>query len=134
MRAVLRVSFGVMLAAAACTDDPVGKDPATAEALKPWYRQFCKRPCFHDDYLPTFNLPNVTLVDTKGRGVERITKQGVVANGREGLGGDGGHGAEGGEAVEDGGAGGLGGGGFVRGRWGGGRSARRSGSFRRGRK
>ena len=39
-------------------------DPATAEALKPWYRQFCKRPCFHDDYLPTFNRPNVTLVDT----------------------------------------------------------------------
>ena len=26
-------------------------DPATAEALKPWYRQFCKRPCFHDEYL-----------------------------------------------------------------------------------
>jgi|JI10StandDraft_1071094.scaffolds.fasta_scaffold44725_2 cation diffusion facilitator CzcD-associated flavoprotein CzcO len=61
----------------------VVRDPATAEALKPWYRQFCKRPCFHDDYLPTFNRPNVTLVDTQGRGVERITKQGVVANGRE---------------------------------------------------
>ena len=26
---------------------------ATAEALKPYYRQFCKRPCFHDEYLPT---------------------------------------------------------------------------------
>jgi cyclohexanone monooxygenase len=58
-------------------------DPATAEALKPWYRQFCKRPCFHDDYLPTFNRPNVSLVDTQGRGVERITKKGVIANGRE---------------------------------------------------
>ena len=61
----------------------VVKDPETAEALKPWYRPFCKRPCFHDDYLPTFNRPNVTLVDTRGRGVERITKRGVVANGRE---------------------------------------------------
>ena len=61
----------------------VVKDPATAEALKPWYRQFCKRPCFHDDYLPTFNRPNVSLVDTQGRGVERITKNGVIANGRE---------------------------------------------------
>jgi cyclohexanone monooxygenase len=58
-------------------------DPETAEALKPWYRQFCKRPCFHDDYLPTFNRPNVHLVDTNGKGVERITKTGVVANGRE---------------------------------------------------
>ncbi|HVM53704.1 MAG TPA: NAD(P)/FAD-dependent oxidoreductase, partial [Acidimicrobiales bacterium] len=42
------------------------QDPATAGALKPWYRQFCKRPCFHDEYLPTFNRPNVTLVDTDG--------------------------------------------------------------------
>ena len=59
------------------------RDPATAAKLKPWYRQFCKRPCFHDEYLPTFNRPNVTLVDTDGRGVERVTPRGVVANGRE---------------------------------------------------
>ncbi|MBV1687849.1 NAD(P)/FAD-dependent oxidoreductase [Novosphingobium sp. G106] len=58
-------------------------DPATAEALKPWYDRFCKRPCFHDGYLPTFNRPNVTLVDTRGEGVERITARGPVANGRE---------------------------------------------------
>lgn len=58
-------------------------DPATAEALKPWYRQFCKRPCFHDDYLDAFNRPNVTLVDTDGRGVDRITAAGIVANGVE---------------------------------------------------
>jgi cation diffusion facilitator CzcD-associated flavoprotein CzcO len=58
-------------------------DPATAEALKPYYRQFCKRPCFHDEYLDSFNRPNVTLVDTRGRGVERITKRGVVVDGRE---------------------------------------------------
>ncbi|BAN02402.1 flavin-containing monooxygenase [Ilumatobacter coccineus] len=58
-------------------------DPDTAEALKPWYRQFCKRPCFHDDYLDTFNRPSVSLVDTDGRGIDRITAGGVVANGVE---------------------------------------------------
>ena len=58
-------------------------DPATAEALKPYYRQFCKRPCFHDAYLQTFNLHNVQLVDTNGIGVDSITPNGVVANGKE---------------------------------------------------
>jgi cation diffusion facilitator CzcD-associated flavoprotein CzcO len=61
----------------------VVKDPATAEALKPWYRWLCKRPCFHDDYLESFNRPNVILVDTHGRGVERISKRGIVAGGCE---------------------------------------------------
>jgi cation diffusion facilitator CzcD-associated flavoprotein CzcO len=61
------------------------EDPATAEALKPYYRQFCKRPCFHDEYLQTFNRPNVTLVDTKGKGVERITETGVVTDGKYAL-------------------------------------------------
>jgi len=59
------------------------KDPATAEALKPWFSLFCKRPCFHDDYLPTFNRENVTLVDTQGQGVERITENGLVVDGKE---------------------------------------------------
>jgi len=63
--------------------DAVVSDSATAEALKPYYNQFCKRPCFHDEYLATFNRPNVTLVDTNGKGVERITEKGVVANGVE---------------------------------------------------
>jgi cyclohexanone monooxygenase len=63
--------------------DAIVEDKATAEALKPWYNQFCKRPCFHDDYLPTFNRPNVHLVDTQGKGVERITEKGVVVDGRE---------------------------------------------------
>jgi cyclohexanone monooxygenase len=63
--------------------DATVKDPKVAEALKPYYRQFCKRPCFHNEYLETFNRPNVTLVDTKGRGVERITKKGVVVDGVE---------------------------------------------------
>jgi cyclohexanone monooxygenase len=59
------------------------KDRAAAEALKPWYNQFCKRPCFHDEYLDAFNRPNVHLIDTQGRGVEAITERGVVANGQE---------------------------------------------------
>ncbi len=63
--------------------DAVVDDPATAEALKPYYRQFCKRPCIHNEYLPTFNRDNVTLVDTEGKGVERITKRGVVVGGKE---------------------------------------------------
>ena len=61
----------------------VVQNPATAESLKPWYNQFCKRPCFHDQYLDTFNRPNVHLVDTQGQGVERITERGVVVAGRE---------------------------------------------------
>ncbi|MBC8187731.1 MAG: NAD(P)/FAD-dependent oxidoreductase [Proteobacteria bacterium] len=63
--------------------ESIVEDPETAEALKPYYRQFCKRPCFHNEYLDTFNRPNVTLVDTQGKGVERITKKGVVVDGQE---------------------------------------------------
>ncbi|MEC8492133.1 MAG: NAD(P)/FAD-dependent oxidoreductase [Pseudomonadota bacterium] len=63
--------------------DSVVEDPETAEALKPYYRQFCKRPCFHDEYLPTFNRPNVTLVNTDGRGVDEITESGIVFDGQE---------------------------------------------------
>ena len=63
--------------------DQLVTDPATASALKPWYRQFCKRPCFHDEYLDTFNRPNVHLIDTDGQGVQQITEKGVVVNGVE---------------------------------------------------
>ncbi|MEQ8859050.1 MAG: NAD(P)/FAD-dependent oxidoreductase [Pseudomonadales bacterium] len=63
-------------------DETVSRDDA-AEALKPWYRQFCKRPTFNDEYLATFNRANVELVDVSdSKGVERITETGVVANGR----------------------------------------------------
>ena len=55
-----------------------------AEKLKPWYRQFCKRPTFNDDYLASFSRSNVALVDVSGsKGVEAITEKGVVANGVE---------------------------------------------------
>jgi cyclohexanone monooxygenase len=63
--------------------DTIVKDKQTAEALKPWYRQFCKRPTFNDEYLPAFNRPNVKLVDTKGHGVDRITEKGLVVDGVE---------------------------------------------------
>jgi cyclohexanone monooxygenase len=59
------------------------QDPATAEALKPYFRALCKRPCFNDEYLDTFNQPNVTLVDTDGQGVAEVTEKGVTVNGVE---------------------------------------------------
>ena len=59
------------------------EDQETADALKPWFSLFCKRPCFHDEYLQTFNRGNVTLVDTQGKGVERITAKGFVVGGKE---------------------------------------------------
>ena len=62
--------------------DEIISDPQTAEWLKPWYRQLCKRPCFSDDYLQVYNQPNVHLVDTDGQGVERIDETGVWAAGQ----------------------------------------------------
>ncbi len=63
--------------------DAVVEDHETAQNLKAWYRQLCKRPCFHDEYLQSFNNPNTHLVDTGGKGVERITPSGVVVAGVE---------------------------------------------------
>ena len=57
--------------------DEIVNDEATADALKPWYRQLCKRPCFHDEYLQAFNSPSTTLVDTDGKGVDRIDATGA---------------------------------------------------------
>ncbi len=63
--------------------DAIVQDPKTAAALKPWYPYGCKRPTFHDEYLPSFNLPHVHLVDTAPRGVQRINARGVVHDGVE---------------------------------------------------
>lgn len=64
--------------------DATVRDPATAEALKPWYRVMCKRPTFNDEYLECFNRPNVTLVDVSDtQGVERITPTGISTGGRD---------------------------------------------------
>ena len=61
--------------------DDVVSDHDTAQGLKAWYRQLCKRPCFHDEYLDTYNRPSVHLVDTNGQGVERIDATGVWVQG-----------------------------------------------------
>jgi cation diffusion facilitator CzcD-associated flavoprotein CzcO len=63
--------------------DAIVSDRETAAKLKAWYRQLCKRPCFHDAYLQAFNTPGTHLVDTDGKGVERITENGVVVAGTE---------------------------------------------------
>ncbi|MCZ4550192.1 flavin-containing monooxygenase [Gordonia rubripertincta] len=64
--------------------EQIVEDPATAELLKPYYRNMCKRPVFNDEYLPTFNRPNVTLVDvSETKGVERITEKGIIVDGVE---------------------------------------------------
>jgi len=64
--------------------DETVKDPETADKLKAYYNQFCKRPTFNDHYLATFNRDNVELVDVSTtQGVEAITERGIVANGKE---------------------------------------------------
>jgi cation diffusion facilitator CzcD-associated flavoprotein CzcO len=62
--------------------DDVVADPATAEGLKAWYRQLCKRPCFHDEYLEAYNNLNVTLVDCPA-GIDRVTETGLVVDGKQ---------------------------------------------------
>ncbi|MGP0032324.1 MAG: flavin-containing monooxygenase [Acidimicrobiales bacterium] len=81
-KALERIDFEVMEAIRRRVDGVV-EDPETAEKLKPYWGKHCKRVCFHDDYLPAFNRPNVHLVDTEGRGVEQITARGPVVHGVE---------------------------------------------------
>jgi cyclohexanone monooxygenase len=63
--------------------DTIVDDPDTAENLKAWYRQLCKRPCFHDEYLQAYNEPGCHLIDTDGKGVDCVTDKGVVVAGVE---------------------------------------------------
>ncbi len=63
--------------------DEIVEDPGTAEKLKPYWGKHCKRVCFHDEYLPAFNRPNVHLVDTDGRGVDEMSARGPVVDGVE---------------------------------------------------
>jgi cation diffusion facilitator CzcD-associated flavoprotein CzcO len=63
--------------------DEIVNDPVTADSLKPWYMFMCKRPCFHNEYLPSFNLPNVHLVDTNGQGITEISAKGPVFESKE---------------------------------------------------
>lgn len=64
--------------------DEIVRDKATAELLKPWFRFHCKRPLSSDTYYPSFNQPNVHLVDVSAtKGVERLTANGFVHEGQE---------------------------------------------------
>ncbi|MCH5677953.1 flavin-containing monooxygenase [Streptomyces gilvus] len=77
-----RNDFAVMEQIRRRVDEEI-HDPAVADTMKPWYERVCKRPCFHDEFLSTFNRPNVHLVDTDGRGVDRITEKGVLVGDTE---------------------------------------------------
>jgi cation diffusion facilitator CzcD-associated flavoprotein CzcO len=63
--------------------DAIVTNPDVAAKLKPQYSYLCKRPGWHDEYLPAFNRPNVTLIDTDGAGVEAITPRGVMVGSKE---------------------------------------------------
>ena len=63
--------------------DALVNNPMTAESLKPYYRQLCKRPCFHDEYLQAFNNDNVELIDTDGQGVKELSAEGIIHDGKE---------------------------------------------------
>jgi cation diffusion facilitator CzcD-associated flavoprotein CzcO len=82
-RALYEMDVPLAEQARAHVRNSVVKDQATAERLQPWYPMWCKRPTFQDGYFSAFNQPNVTLVDTDGKGVERCTPRGLVANGVE---------------------------------------------------
>ena len=60
--------------------EEIVNDKDTAESLKPYYNQFCKRPCFHDEYLATYNRDNVHLIDTNGKGLEELSENGIIFN------------------------------------------------------
>jgi cyclohexanone monooxygenase len=59
------------------------EDTDVAELLKPWYKLFCKRPCFNNDYLPAFNKENVQLIEMSSKGEERVTKTGITVGDKE---------------------------------------------------
>ncbi len=82
MKRQLNTNFRIMEQIRARVDATV-QDPKAASALKPYYPYGCKRPAFHDEFLPTFNLPHVTLVDTAPLGVSKINTKGVVHDGKE---------------------------------------------------
>ena len=53
-------------------------DPDTAAKLTPSGQPFgCKRQVMDTDYYPTYNRPNVTLVDLRRGGIKTVTSTGV---------------------------------------------------------
>lgn len=81
-REILRKNFERMQSIRDRVDSTI-QDPKVAEKLKPWYGWGCKRPTFHDGYLPSFNRPNVHLIDTDGKGIDEFTETGFKFNGTE---------------------------------------------------
>lgn len=64
--------------------DRIVNDPETAAGLMPrGYPIGCKRPVIDTDYYATFNRDNVTLVDLRRGGIERITPTGVRTGQRQ---------------------------------------------------
>ncbi|OQE10249.1 hypothetical protein PENVUL_c004G07770 [Penicillium vulpinum] len=63
----------------ASADNALNRQLADFEKMEQIRARFCGRPCF---YLPTFNRPNVILVDTDGQGIDKITEEGIVAGGK----------------------------------------------------
>ncbi|MFN3602892.1 MAG: flavin-containing monooxygenase [Dietzia sp.] len=79
--AVAEIADMTLLMGAHARVDSIVTDPATADGLKPWFGYMCKRPCFNDEYLQTFNRPNVTLAAAP-TGIDGITATGIVVGGR----------------------------------------------------
>jgi cation diffusion facilitator CzcD-associated flavoprotein CzcO len=52
-------------------------DPRTAEALVPQYPLGCKRTIIDQGYFPTFNRPNVSLVDLRTTPITRVVPSGI---------------------------------------------------------
>ena len=63
--------------------EKIVRDKKTAQSLKAYYGFWCKRPTFSDDYLETFNRDNVTLIDTKGRGIDGVGRHGILFDGNK---------------------------------------------------
>jgi cyclohexanone monooxygenase len=60
------------------------KDPTTAKLLQPDNHPIgSKRICIDTDYYAAFNRPNVTLVDIKSAGIEKILPNAVRAGGKD---------------------------------------------------
>tara|TARA_B100000470_G_scaffold164479_1_gene129280 strand:- start:67 stop:861 length:795 start_codon:yes stop_codon:yes gene_type:complete len=61
----------------------VVEDSDLASLLSPSNTIACKRPCLDTDYYETFNNEHVELVDISVCGIDRLTRQGVIAGGSQ---------------------------------------------------
>ena len=75
------VDFELMERIRARYDAHVADPEVAEESSSRTTRMPASAPVFSDLYLPTFNRPNVTLVDTDGKGIEAVTEDGFVVRG-----------------------------------------------------